>query len=124
MEPAKENIAIVEKFVEYCAKHLGLRGRIEIELRVGQQKGRMPTAGHYDPNNNKISVSIKNRAIADCLRTIAHELTHMRQLTVSEIIFPEDDKGLQPYEDEANLTAGRLVRFFGRENPEIYFDLA
>ena len=73
-------------------------------------------------NSKSVSVAVKNRAIADVMRTIAHELTHLRQIE-SGVEFPEDDEGMQPYEDEANYMSGRLVRFFGRKNQEIYSDV-
>jgi len=112
---------LVKKFVRHCVVELGLSGPVHITLSL-QPQGNMPTAGHFDPVTKSVVVSIKNRAIADCLRTIAHELTHLKQLQQG-VEFPEDDEHLQPYEDEANVMSGRLVRFFGRENREIYSDL-
>jgi len=119
--PTAKKLKLIEKFVKYCASRLDLTGNINIVLsRVGQK---MPTAGHFDPSTRTINVTIINRALADCLRTISHELTHLSQLDRG-IIFPTRDELLQPYEDEANIMSGRLVRFFGRENPEIYRDIA
>ena len=83
----------------------------------------MPTAGYYDISNNRIFVCAKNRALADTLRTLAHELTHCKQME-DGIVFPEDDEGLQQFEDMANLMSGRLVRFYGRKHREIYSDLS
>lgn len=82
----------------------------------------MPTAGYCDPHGMTVFVAIKNRAMADCLRTLAHELTHCKQAQRG-VVFPNDDEGLQPYENEANVEAGKLVRFWGRENRVIYEDL-
>jgi hypothetical protein len=82
----------------------------------------MPTAGYFDPGTCRVFVAVHNRAIADVMRTLAHELTHCRQKQQG-IIFPHDDDGLQPLEDEANTMSGRLVRFYGRKNRDIYLDL-
>ena len=120
MKINKRNLDIVSKFVAHCVRELGLRKDVDIKLSLFQQG--LPTAGSYDPVNDIINVSIKNRAIADCLRTIAHELTHQKQRE-SGVVFPNDDEGLQPYEDEANVSSGKLVRFWGRKHPEIYEDL-
>ena len=60
--------------------------------------------------------------MADIMRTLAHELTHCRQ-NEQGTDFPFDDEGLQPLEDEANTMSGRLVRFYGRKNRDIYEDL-
>ncbi len=121
MQPTESNIALMEKFVRYCAERLELSGDVNIVLSMTDQD--MPTAGHFDVVSKRISVTIKNRAIADCFRTVAHEMTHLAQLKRGTV-FPEDDVKLQPYEDEANIMSGRFVRFFGRENQEIYQDLA
>ena len=121
METNERNLKMIDEFVKHCAKELGLNGEINIILIPSQQKG-LPTAGSYDPQSDVVRVSIKNRAIADCMRTIAHELTHKRQRDEGTQ-FPEDDDGLQKFEDEANTMSGRLVRFYGRKHREIYEDL-
>lgn len=123
MRPSRKNIKIVETFVIYCINNLKIKSKkININLSLVQQDNNAPTAGSFNPETMEISVCIKKRAIADCLRTIAHELTHYAQAE-RKIEFPLDDEGLQPLEDEANLMAGRLVRFFGRMHREIYADL-
>ncbi len=120
MEINKHNLDIIAKFVSHCAKELNLHNDIKIKLLLKQQGA--PTAGTYDPVSDIIRVSVKNRAIADCLRTIAHELTHQQQRE-SGVSFPETDEELQKYEDSANVSSGKLVRFWGREHSEIYSDL-
>lgn len=122
MKLTKENLEIIKRFIQHCAKELGLRGKITITLSERQTTG-MPTAGYCDPYGMTVFVAIKNRAMADCLRTLAHELTHCKQGQAG-VVFPNDDEGLQPYEDAANANSGQLVRFWGRENPEIYADLS
>lgn len=120
MKLTKENIEQVTKFAKHCIKELGLKGKIKITL-AKRQTG-MPTAGYFDPNSCDVFVAVHNRAIADVMRTLAHELTHCRQQQQGTD-FPNDDEGLQPLEDEANTMSGRLVRFYGRKNREIYSDL-
>jgi hypothetical protein len=122
MELNKENLNIVSRFVKHCVDKLGLTGDVNVTL-VTTQMGKEPTAGSFNLRTGEVKVCIKNRAIADCLRTIAHELTHKKQLQ-SGVEFPSDDEGLQEFEDDANVQAGKLVRFWGRENREIYSDLA
>lgn len=122
MSPTSENLSLFEKFITHCAKQLSLTGDINIIFLTEREEG-VPSAGQLNPNTQTIKVCIKNRAIADCMRTCAHELTHLKQLKVDNVDFPDTDEDLQPFEDEANVMAGRLVRFFGRENPEIYSDI-
>lgn len=123
MRPTQKNLKIIDSFVVYCVQNLNIKAKkIDLTLSLVQQDSNAPTAGSFNPQTMEISVCIKHRAIADCLRTIAHELTHFSQAE-KNIEFPTDDEGLQPLEDEANVMSGRLVRFFGRMHREIYADL-
>lgn len=121
MKLTKQNVELVTKFAKHCIKELGLKGKISIKLSKNQTG--MPTAGYFDPNTCEVFVAVHNRAIADVMRTMAHELTHCRQQQQGTN-FPNDDEGLQPLEDEANTMSGRLVRYWGREHREIYEDLS
>lgn len=120
MKLTKHNIETIEKFAKHCIKELELKGKIKITLSKHQTG--MPTAGYFDPVSCDVFVAVHNRAIADVMRTLSHELTHCRQKQQG-VDFPHDDQGLQPLEDEANLMSGRLVRFWGRSHREIYADL-
>ena len=120
MKLTKNNLELIHRFAHHCAKELGLKGKVTI--RLSKHQTGMPTAGYYNPEDSVVFVAVHNRAIADIMRTLAHELTHCRQKQQG-IIFPHDDDGLQPLEDEANTMSGRLVRFYGRKNREIYSDL-
>jgi hypothetical protein len=121
MKLTKHNIETIEKFAKHCIKELELKGKIKITLSKHQTG--MPTAGYFDPVSCDVFVAVHNRAIADVMRTLSHELTHCRQKQQG-VDFPHDDQGLQPLEDEANLMSGRLVRFWGRSHREIYADLS
>jgi len=120
MKITPRNIAKIKHFAKHCMKELGVKGPIKLILSKNQTG--QPTAGYYDPYNHIIFVAVRNRAMADVMRTIAHELTHCGQKERG-IEFPHDDDGLQPYEDEANTMSGRLVRFYGRKHRYIYEDL-
>jgi hypothetical protein len=115
-------VEIVKAFAQHCVQELGIRNPAKVVIST-KAFSDMPTAGYYDISNNRICVCAKNRAIADTLRTLAHELTHCKQME-DGIVFPEDDEGLQEFEDMANLMSGRLVRFYGRKHREIYSDLS
>lgn len=120
MKLTKENIAAIKKFAKHCIKELGLKGKIKITL--SEKQTGMPTAGYFSPHDCTVFVAVHNRAMADIMRTLAHELTHCKQKQ-DGVEFPNDDEGLQPYEDEANTNSGKLVRFYGRKNRDIYSDL-
>jgi len=121
MKLTKQNVLIIKQFAMHCIKELGLKGTIHIKLSKHQTG--MPTAGYFDPGTCRVFVAVHNRAIADVMRTLAHELTHCHQQQQGTE-FPNDDEGLQPLENEANISSGILVRFYGRKHPEIYADLS
>jgi hypothetical protein len=120
MKLNKQNLELVHQFAKHCIKELGLKGKIKITLSKHQTG--MPTAGYYSPEDSTVFVAVHNRAIADVMRTLSHELTHCQQKQQG-IVFPHDDEGLQQYEDAANVSSGKLVRFWGRKHKEIYSDL-
>lgn len=121
MKLTKKNIQLITKFAKHCIKELGITTKVKIKLSKHQTG--MPTAGYFDPYNCEVFVAVHNRAIADIMRTLAHELTHCKQKQ-DGTNFPHDDDGLQPLENEANEKSGILVRFYGRKHPEIYADLS
>lgn len=121
MNLTPENVAKIKRFVKHVMHELGLKGKCKIVLS-GKPTG-LPTAGYYSPDTDEIVVACKNRAVADVMRTCAHELVHMQQRQHGTE-FPSDDESLQPYEDEANTLSGRYVRFHGREHHDIYEDLS
>jgi hypothetical protein len=120
MKLTKDNISKIHKFAKHCMKELQIKGPVHIKL--SEKQTGLPTAGYFDPSTMTVFVAVHNRAMADVMRTLSHELTHVKQKEKG-IAFPTDDEGLQPYEDEANTMSGRFVRFYGRKNKYIYQDL-
>jgi Zn-dependent peptidase ImmA (M78 family) len=77
------------------------------------------TFGSFDPNSDKIWLYVKNRNMADLLRTLAHELVHRKQAEDGRIDYNSGETGSE-IENEANAQAGVLLRKFGKQNEEIY----
>ena len=120
MKLTKENVQTITQFAKHCIRELGIKSPVKITLSK-RQTGQA-TAGYYNPQDCTVFVAVHNRAIADIMRTMAHELSHCLQ-DQQGIEFPNDDEGLQPIEDFANVEAAKLVRFYGRKNRDIYSDL-
>lgn len=72
------------------------------------------TFGIYYPNKQGFTVEISNRNIVDILRTIAHEMTHHRQMEVNS------SKSRTELEIEATAAAGMLVKIYCENHPELY----
>ena len=68
-----------------------------------------------------MKVYVKDRAIVDVMRSIAHELVHHKQNLEGRIqdTAKDGDDG-SPIENEANSIAGVLIRKYGKIKPEIY----
>ena len=111
--------AIVQKFMEFVIDHLGIDGTVDIILT--NKKDGIKTTAVYFNGDDKIKVYIKNRAIVDILRSIAHEMVHHKQKQRGDLDNnPTAGDDGSPQENEANAKAGELIGIFGRQNPEIY----
>lgn len=75
--------------------------------------------GGYNPSDKSITVSIHNRNMADIMRSICHEMVHFKQ-DIEGRLNLEAGKDGDPYENEANAIAGKILRKIGREIPEIF----
>jgi hypothetical protein len=76
--------------------------------------------GGFDPVSNDVYVYVSNRSVPDILRTLAHELVHLKQRQGGYIGGPENGATGSDVENEANAAAGILLRDFGRRNEHIY----
>jgi hypothetical protein len=112
----------ITNFVNFAKNFLGISDDIKIELSFVKTPD-IKTTAYYDNYNHLIKVYVKNRAIVDVCRSIAHELTHHKQniegaLTNNQI----DGADGSPIENEANAKAGEIIRRYGKINPDIYKD--
>jgi hypothetical protein len=113
------NRVIMDKFIEFCGDYLDLSNPFTIRLTKDRED--VTTTAYYDIHKSHICVYIKDRAIMDVMRSVAHELVHHLQNQNGELIgsSEEGDDG-SPIENEANAKAGEIIRVFGKQNPEIY----
>ena len=79
--------------------------------------------GHHTglniPAQNKIWIYIGNRNRVDVFRTIFHELTHARQYQMGMIKDGDSYPG-SPIEVLADAMAGKYIKIYGKEHPEIF----
>lgn len=107
----------IARFLQFVKKELGLVKPFKVYL-VNKRDDSLKTYAFYDPSKFDVKVYIKNRGLADILRSIAHELVHHKQNEQGRLNQPVQDVGGE-IEDEANARAGSLVKKFGYENPEL-----
>ena len=111
----------IGEFIKFAIKNLGLQntpGSLTLSYDNKQAQDKR-TFGFFDPHDKKIWVYVKNRNMADILRTLAHELVHRKQEEDGRLDIKSGETG-SPIEDEANATAGVLLRNFGKINSGIY----
>lgn len=113
---------IIGEFIKFAKDRLSLIS-LPFNIKLVTDGGFATTFksyGGYDPVNNDIFVYVTNRSIPDILRTLAHELVHLKQRQGGYIGGPEDGETGSDIENEANAAAGILLRDFGRRNGHIY----
>jgi hypothetical protein len=115
------NKQLLKKFIAFAIKELGIQ-KPPTSLTLSRDNNmakEMHSFGSFDPNNDKIWLYVKNRNMADLLRTLAHELVHRKQAEDGRIDYNSGETGSE-IENEANAQAGVLLRKFGKQNEEIY----
>ena len=108
----KENL---EDFVHFACDHLALPEKPEIKLLQAREDNM--TTANYCPNTKIIKIYAKGRALFDVARSLAHELVHHKQNINGETL---DGSTGSDCENEANATAGKIIRLYGEKNPQFY----
>jgi cytidyltransferase-like protein len=113
--------ATIGEFIKHAIKNLAIQNPPRnLTFSYDNDKAKSKRSfGYFDPNDNKIWVYVKNRNMADILRTLAHELVHRRQAELGMLDVNSGDTG-STIENEANAMAGVLLRDFGKINDGIY----
>jgi len=108
---------LIQKLVTFACEHLDIEQPPIKLITSPSYSQEYKSFGGYIPSEQQIKVVVHNRNMADILRTLAHELVHHKQNSNGEELNGEDGSDT---ENEANATAGVIMRKFGRENPEIF----
>jgi hypothetical protein len=114
------DIRDVADFVNFTKEYLGIDDDVKIELAF-EKTPDIRTTAYYNNGEKRVKVYVKNRAIVDVCRSIAHELVHHKQ-NISGAFEDAEDPGADgsEFENEANAVAGVIIRKWGRLNPAIY----
>ncbi len=116
--------SIIDSFYKYAIQKLGIQTPPELILNKDKEKVlQLRSMAGYMPQINKIWIYIDKRNIADIIRSIGHELVHVKQKEsrpnkeAGKVI--NGETGSED-ENEANSVGGILLRTYGKMNPEIY----
>ena len=110
----------VDKFCDWACKKLNVKTKPEIELSMDTEEAQTNhhTGGHQ-MGESKIWVYAKNRNLVDILRTVFHELVHVRQGELN-MIEPGDSYPGSPIEVIADMLAGKYIKIYGEANHHIF----
>lgn len=110
---------LIAEFIKFCAKHLGINHPITVHM-TGKRGGPIQTTASYNPNTHEIWIYVKNRnMLADPLRSLAHEIRHLKQGLDGVLHATSGDDGSE-HEGEAHSFSGLMIRLFGKMHPEIF----
>lgn len=117
-----KNIKImVYKFISFISKKLEIKTEFHIYFTKDRKTNGIPTLALFNIPESKIMVYVKNRNVADVLRSVAHELVHKEQLDNGKFVYGDmiQDVG-GDIEDEANAVAGAIIKEFSYSNSDVY----
>ena len=119
-EPSSEIEDEVNKFAQWTGKKLNLKNvpKIELSYDTEEAQSNHHTGGHTT-GEDMIWVYVKNRNLVDILRTVFHELVHVRQDELN-MIKPGSSYPGSPIEAMADMLAGKYIKIYGKNNHHIF----
>lgn len=115
-----EDNPIMKKFIQFATQKLKLQSVPKIEFSYDTEEAQEGHhTGRHSTNDNSVWVYVANRNMVDIMRTVFHELTHVRQGELN-MIKPGDSYPGSPIEMLADMTAGKEMKIFGKAHPEIF----
>lgn len=110
----------VDKFVEWTAKKLHLKKIPKVILSMDSEEAQTGHhTGSHQMGTHQVWVYAKNRNLVDILRTVFHELVHVRQDELN-MIKPGDSYPGSPIEAMADMLAGKYIKIYGKANHHIF----
>ena len=114
------DIRDVADFINFAKEHLDIDDDVKVELAF-EKTPDIRTTAYYNNSDKRMKIYVKDRAIIDVCRSIAHELVHHKQ-NIDGKFKDAKDPGADgsEFENEANAVAGVIIRKWGRIHPEVY----
>lgn len=110
----------VEKFTEWACNKLHINKKPKIQLSMDTEEAQTNHhTGSHEAGSHNIWVYAKNRNLVDILRTVFHELVHVRQGEL-DMIKPGDSYPGSPIEAMADMLAGKYIKIYGAQNHKIF----
>jgi Zn-dependent peptidase ImmA (M78 family) len=110
----------VRKFADWAIEQLNIETPPAIKYGNDMTQVNNNRSFGSTRSNGDVWVHVGNRNPADIMRTLVHELIHVKQFELGNATDTMDDEQRQNIEDVANALAGRIMRIYGKEHEEIY----
>ena len=115
----EKDLRAIADFVNFAKEVLGIDDDMKVLLAF-ERTPELKTTAYYNTDGYLV-VYVKNRAIVDVFRSIAHEMVHHKQNIEGRLKnIASDGEDGSPIENEANAIAGVIIRKYGKLRPEIY----
>jgi hypothetical protein len=110
---------VLQDFIEFAKKKLHITKNVTFDFShntdIAQDEHH---TGQYTPATGEIQIYVKNRNMVDILRSVCHELVHVKQDQDGKL---DHEVGMNdPLESEAHSVAGYLIKIFGKAHHEIF----
>jgi hypothetical protein len=113
-----DDVQKIKDFIKWSMKTLHIQRKPKFTLSKNTEQAQK---GHHTGlhSGNSIWIYIGNRNLVDIFRTIFHELVHQRQEELNMIKDGDSYPG-SPIEALADMMAGKYIKIYGKEHPEIF----
>jgi hypothetical protein len=115
MSLSKEDKKIVIDYCKLCYALLELEGDYKCYLSEDRKRAKIITTAICDFSKRNIRIYCYKRAMADILRSIAHEMFHLRQYELHLVNGKMKKHYLEPIEWQANIAAGSLLSYYAHK---------
>ncbi len=117
-EVETDEVKQINDFIEWSMKTLHVKNKPKFTFSKDTEEAQ---EGHHTGRHSgdEIWVYIGNRNLIDIFRTIFHELVHQRQDELGMIKNGDSYPG-SPIEAMADMLAGKYIKIYGKEHPEIF----
>lgn len=114
----KDEVQQIRDFIKWSMKTLNVKTKPKFTLSKNTEEAQ---AGHHTGvhSGDRIWIYIGNRNLIDIFRTIFHELVHQRQEELNMIKDGDSYPG-SPIEAMADMMAGKYIKIYGKDHPEIF----
>jgi hypothetical protein len=110
----------VRKFTKWACDRLSIKNPPKIELSYDTEEAQEGHhTGRHVEGSGSVWVYANNRNLVDILRTVFHELVHVRQSELGMIDDGDSYPG-SPIEAMADMLAGKYLKIYGKNNRKVF----